>query len=223
MTMARAARAGRPGAFASPLRVRLTGLLCGLAVGSVPVLAGGQPAATPRSPAATAAPAAAVSEVARTADSIAVAPLRRGDAILVSFSTARAVTPAVEEAIASGLPTTFTYDVELRRPSTFWFDKLMASARIAVTVRFDPLTRRYHVTLLQDGRVAEDRTTDRVDDVRRWVSVFRDLPLFTTRELQERTAYDVRVRGRTSPRHTWSFWPWARSSAHGSAGFTFAP
>ena len=45
----------------------------------------------------------------------------------------------------SGLPTTFTYDVELRRPSTFWFDKLVDSARIAVTVRFDPLTRRYHV------------------------------------------------------------------------------
>ncbi len=154
---------------------------------------------------------------------ITVAPQRRGDSILVSFSTARAVTPAIEQAIASGLPTTFTYDVELRRPSTFWFDKLVASARIAVTVRFDPLTRRYHVTLLQDGRVAEERTTDRAEQVRRWVSVFERLPLFTTRELQEHTAYDVRVRGRTSPRHTWSFWPWARPSAHGSAGFTFAP
>jgi hypothetical protein len=154
---------------------------------------------------------------------ITVAPQARGESILVSFTTARAVTPAVEQAIASGLPTTFTYDVELRRPSTFWFDKLVASARIAVTVRFDPLTRRYHVTLLQDGRVAEDRTTDRVGDVHRWVSVFERLPLFTTRELQERASYDVRVRGRTSPRHTWSFWPWARPSAHGSAGFTFMP
>jgi hypothetical protein len=191
-------------------RARLAGLLCGLAGGLAPIAAGAQPAAPAARPV--------------TADGIiTVAPLRRGDAIFVSFSTARAVTPAVEQAIASGLPTTFTYDVELRRPSTFWFDKLMASARIAVTVRFDPLTRRYHVTLLQDGRVAEDRTTDRADEVRRWVSVFDGLPLFTTRELQQHTAYDVRVRGRTSPRHTWSFWPWARPSAHGSAGFTFVP
>ena len=30
----------------------------------------------------------------------------------------------------------------------------------------------------------------------------------------EHTEYDVRVRGRTAPRHTWSFWPWARPSAH---------
>ena len=185
---------------------------------------GWRPARPPRA----AQPAPAAGRQAVTADAgddaiITVAPQARGDSILVSFSTPRAVTPAIEQAIASGLPTTFTYDVELRRPSTFWFDKLVDSARIAVTVRFDPLTRRYHVTLLQDGRVAEERTTDHVEDVRRWVSVFERLPLFTTRELQEHTAYDVRVRGRTSPRHTWSFWPWARPSAHGSAGFTFVP
>jgi len=152
---------------------RLAGLWLGLAGGLAPA-AGAQPADDDAI--------------------ITVAPQARGGSILVSFSTPGAVTPAVEQAIASGLPTTFTYDVELRRPSTFWFDKLVDSARIAVTVRFEPLTRRYHVMLLQDGRVAEERTT-----------------------------YDVRVRGRTSPRHTWSLWPWSRPSAHGSAGFTFLP
>jgi hypothetical protein len=199
---------------------RLAGLVLGLAGGTAPA-AGAQRAAAP----VVAAPAPAKAAPADSDDDaiITVAPVARGDSILVSFSTSRAVTPAVEQAIASGLPTTFTYDVELRRPSMFWFDKLVDSARIAVTVRFEPLTRRYHVTLLQDGRVAEERTTDHVEDVRRWVSVFDRLPLFTTRELEQHTAYDVRVRGRTSPRHTWSFWPWARPSAHGSAGFTFLP
>jgi hypothetical protein len=170
------------------------------------------------------APAAAAAGTGAEDDAIiTVAPVARGDTVLVSFSTTGAITPSVEQAIASGLPTTFTYDVELRRPSIFWFDKLMASARIAVTVVFEPLTRRYHVTLLQDGRVAEERTTDRAADVTRWVSVFDRLPLFTTRELEANTAYDVRVRGRTLPRRTWSFWPWARPSAHGNAGFTFVP
>lgn len=191
-------------------RARLAGLLCGLACGLVPPVVLAQVAA----PAPAAETEAAV---------IVVAPLARGDMILVSFSTAKVVTPSIEQAIESGLPTTFTYDVELRRPSFFWFDKLVASARIAATVRFDPLTRRYHVTLLQDGRVAEEQSTDRAEDVRRWVSVFERLPLFTTRELTEQTSYDVHVRGRTTPRRTWSFWPWARPSAHGSAGFTFVP
>lgn len=200
---------------------RLAGLLWGLAVCAWPAAAFAQAPAAP----AAAAAAAAASAPAETDDDaiIVVEPQARGDTVLVSFSVAHAVTPSIERAIESGLPTTFTYDVELRRPSFFWFDKLVASARIAATVRFDALTRRYHVTLLQDGRVAEERSTDRVGDVREWVSKFQRLPLCTTRELVEHTDYDVHVRGRTTPRRTWSFWPWARPSAHGSAGFTFAP
>lgn len=217
MTVPRAALARRSRSPDWRRRARLAGLLWGLAGAGALAAAGQTPVPLP-----AASTAAATAETGDDAI-ITVAPVARGDSILVSFSTPRVVTPAVEQAIASGLPTTFTYDVELRRPSTFWFDKLVDSARIAVTVRFDPLTRRYHVTLLQDGRVAEERTTDWPEDVRRWVSVFERLPLFSTRELQERTSYDVRVRGRTSPRHTWSFWPWARPSAHGSAGFTFIP
>jgi hypothetical protein len=193
------------------------GVIWGAAACVAPAAAAAQTpvAAPPTAPATTEPPAGDAV--------ILVAPVARGDTVLVSFSTERAITPSVERTIASGLPTTFTYDVELRRPSFFWFDKLVASARIAATVRFDPLTRRYHVTLMQDGRVAEERATDAPADVRRWVSVFERLPLFTTRELEAHTGYDVRVRGRTSPRHTWSFWPWARPSAHGSAGFTFVP
>lgn len=152
---------------------------------------------------------------------IRVTPLARDGQVLVSFTTDAAVNAEVEGAIRSGLPTTFTYDVELRRGSIFWFDKLMGSARIAVTVRYDNLTRRYQVSLMQDGRVAESRSTESADAVRRWVSIFESLPLFSTRELRSNTEYYVRVRGRTSPRNTWSFWPWARPSAIGSATFTF--
>jgi hypothetical protein len=216
MTVAGAAFARRSRAPDRRRWARLAGLLCGLAGGAVPA------AAFPQ--AAKPAPAAAAPLAVEGDDAlIMVAPVARGDMILVSFSTSKVVTPSIEQAIESGLPTTFTYDVELRRPSFLWFDKLVASARIAATVRFDALTRRYHVTLLQDGRVAEERATDRAEEVRRWVSVFDRLPLFTTRELIEQTAYAVHVRGRTTPRRTWSFWPWARPSAHGSAGFTFVP
>jgi hypothetical protein len=154
---------------------------------------------------------------------IRVSPQARDGQVLVSFTTDPAITSEVEGAIQSGLPTTFTYDVELRRASAFWFDKLMGSARIAVTVRYDNLTRRYQVSLMQDGRVAESRSTESADAVRRWVSIFERLPLFSTRELRTETEYYVRVRGRTSPRNPWSVWPWARPSAIGSATFKFLP
>jgi hypothetical protein len=165
----------------------------------------------------------ASAEEASVGSIIHVAPRVQDGMVLVSFTTDHALTPAVEQAIQSGLPTTFTYDVELRQSSTFWFDKLVGSARIAVTVRYEALTRRYHVSLMQDGRVAEARETASAEDVGRWVSVFQSLPLFTTRELRQTTAYYVRVRGRTSPRNTWSFWPWRRPSAIGSGALTFQP
>jgi hypothetical protein len=203
-------------------RALLAGVWCGLAGGVAPAAAAAQAAKPLPAAAPAAAPTSAATPATDTDDAvIVVAPIARGDTILVSFSTSRALTPSIAQAIESGLPTTFTYDVELRRPSFLWFDKLVSSARIAATVRFDPLTRRYHVTLLQDGRVAEERATDRADEVRRWVSIFERLPLFSTRELTEHTGYSVHVRGRTTPGRTWSFWPWARPSAHGSAGFTF--
>ena len=62
---------------------------------------------------------------------------------------------------------------------------------------------------MQDGRVAESRSDRERRRGARLVSVFQRLPLFSTRELRA-TEYHVRVRGRTAPRNTWSFWPWAR-------------
>jgi hypothetical protein len=55
------------------------------------------------------------------------------------------------------------------------------------------------------------------------VSVFTRLPLFGTHQLQRNGRYYVLIRGRTSPRRTWSFWPWPQASASGSATFTFLP
>ena len=40
---------------------------------------------------------------------------------------------------------------------------------------------------MQDGRVAESRSTESAEAVRRWVSVFQSLPLFSTRELRSNT------------------------------------
>jgi Domain of unknown function (DUF4390) len=151
---------------------------------------------------------------------IEVSPLTQDGLVLVSFTTARVVSHDIERAINSGLPTTLTYDVELRRSSMFWFDQLIGSARIAATVRYDALTRRYHVSLTHDGRVAEARSTADARTVKRWISDFHRLPLFSARRLRAGTDYYVRVRGRTRPRNTWSFWPWYDPSATGIARLT---
>jgi len=161
--------------------------------------------------------------LAADAQSIRVTPVTRDEQVLVSFEMADAYTGTVREAVQSGLHTTFMYDVELRRSAALWFDRLVASARVSVSVKFDNLTRRYQVTITQDGRVSETTLTEDEDVVRRAVASFQRLPLFETRTLEANGEYYVRVRARLRPRSNWSILPWEREGALGSASFTFIP
>ncbi|MFN8059373.1 MAG: DUF4390 domain-containing protein [Vicinamibacterales bacterium] len=157
------------------------------------------------------------------AQTIDVRPLARDGQLLVSFEVRDAITSDVEAAIQSGLPTTFTYDVELRRGSATWVDRTLDTARVVVTVRFDNLTRRYQVSLTQDGRVEQVHVTEDLDVVRQWCSAFTRLPLFSTRDLEANAEYYIRVRGRTKPRNSMFSLPWDRTGVAGSAKFTFLP
>jgi hypothetical protein len=152
---------------------------------------------------------------------IRVTPLTRDGTVFVSFAADTAIDRELEQTIQSGLPTTFTYDVEVGRASALWFDRSVATTTIAATVRYDNLTRRYNVYLLQDGRVLETHPTDSATAVTQLVSHFHRMPLFSTRQLQANTEYYIRVRGRTRPRRSWTVFLWDRPSAFGSAKFTF--
>jgi hypothetical protein len=161
--------------------------------------------------------------IAAHAQAIRITPVASDDQLLVSFEMVDAYTSEVREAVQSGLQTTFTYDVELRRSAALWFDRLIASARVSASVKFDNLTRRYQVTITQDGRVSETTLTEDEELVRQAVASFQRLPLFNTRILEANGEYYVRVRARLRPRSNWSILPWEREGALGSASFTFIP
>jgi hypothetical protein len=58
---------------------------------------------------------------------ITVTPIARDGQGLVSFELSDGFTADVRDAIQSGLPTTFSYEVELRRQSSTWFDRTVAA------------------------------------------------------------------------------------------------
>lgn len=158
------------------------------------------------------------------AQAIQVTPLQRGGQVLVSFTLVDGFDEGVRAAMHSGLPTSFTYEVELRRAAALWVDRTMASATVTATVKYDNLTRRYQVSRTIDGRLeAEPQVTDSEDLVRTLVTVFDKLALFATADLEANAEYYLKVSARTSPRSTWFLWPWGRHSASGRATFTFIP
>src|SRR5216684_4898230 len=80
-----------------------------------------------------------------------VTPLQRDGQVLVSFELSDGLSPDVQDAIQSGLPTTFSYEVELRQGSAL-FDRTIAAVSLTASVRFDNLTRRYQMSRSVDGR-----------------------------------------------------------------------
>src|SRR5213593_986494 len=149
---------------------------------------------------------------------ISVTPIARDGQVLVSLDLSDGFSDEVRDAIQSGLPTTFSYEVELRRGATL-FDRTIASVTITATVRFDNLTRRYQMSRSFDGRVEDARPTDDPNVVKRWMTHFERIAVSTTSALEANGEYYVRVRAHTRPRNAWFFWPWG-GTVLGHAKFT---
>jgi hypothetical protein len=160
--------------------------------------------------------------MARGADGppdLTVTPIAGDGQISVSFDLSDGYTPDVRDAIHSGLLTTFTYELDLRRGAAL-FDRTVASVTVTAVVRFDNLTRRYQMWRTVDGRVEDARPTEDQDVVRAWMTHFERVPLSATTALEPNGEYYVRVRAQTRPRNAWPFWPWG-GAALGQAKFTF--
>ena len=142
--------------------------------------------------------------------------------VRVDFQVSGAVSEAVREAIQSGLPTTFAYDVTLQQSSRWWFDRTIAYMRVSAVVRFDNLTRRYQITFIEDGRVEDVRTTDDEATAIDWLTNFHGRRLSSHR-LVEDGEYHVNVKAQTRPRMLGWAWPWTPGSALGSVSFRFRP
>jgi hypothetical protein len=150
---------------------------------------------------------------------LTVTPIARDGQVVVTFDLSDGFTDDVRDAIQSGLATTFSYEVDLRRGSAV-FDRTVASVVIRAVVRFDNLTRRYQMSRTVDGRVEDARPTEDQNAVRAWMTHFDRIPLSPTAQLEPNGEYYVRVRARTRPHNAWFFWPWG-GTALGQATFTF--
>src|SRR5438876_7539643 len=114
------------------------------------------------------------------AESLRIVPLVHDDEVLVSIELNDGYTDAVRDTIASGLRTTFTYDVELRMTVPAWIDRTIATAVVSTTDQYDNLTRHHNLSRSVDGRVEQTLSTEDESVVRRWLTMWTQLPLCRT-------------------------------------------
>jgi hypothetical protein len=154
---------------------------------------------------------------------VRVTPRVRDGRVWVSFALADGYSGDVRNAIRSGLPITFTYDIELRRTVPFWPDRTLTMASIALSVQYDSLTRRHQLARTLDGRIQANKVTEDEAEVRSWLTGLDSVQLFATSALEPNAEYYVRVRARTQPTDSLFRWPWERGLATANANFTFIP
>jgi hypothetical protein len=158
---------------------------------------------------------------ARADETLRIIPIVSDDTVLVSAELADAYSDDIRQAIASGLRTTFTYDIELRMVVPGWVDRTIATAAVTTTDQYDNLTRRHALSRLIDGRVKEASVTEDDTVVRRWLTTLSRVPLCDTSKLDAARDYYVRISARAKPRSS-SLIGWA-TAVVGQAKFTFIP
>jgi hypothetical protein len=154
------------------------------------------------------------------AEHIEVTPLVADDRVLASFTTPSSFAADAHEIVKSGLLLTFTFTVELRRPSAIWFDHTLSSVTVASSVKFDNLTGVYQVSKLVDGRVVWSEQTRHDAEVRQWMTTFEKVALVSPVPLERNEEYYVQVRMHATPKRTFSLWPFSGDTASGRAVFT---
>lgn len=111
------------------------------------------------------------------------------------------------QALQSGLPTSFTYSVEIFRDRPNWFDSEVARARIEVICTFNSVTREYLLNYRRDKRLVRSETfTDLAALVKRMTAI--DEPdLF---DIGSRKPYKLKVRAKADLMRGWLMYviPW---------------
>jgi hypothetical protein len=72
--------------------------------------------------------------------------------LLVHFKVKDCFTKKMEEAVLAGIPTTFTFFLELHRERDFWFDSRLVSGVTRHTIKYDTVKKIFYVTFSGNGR-----------------------------------------------------------------------
>ncbi|MDQ3281862.1 MAG: DUF4390 domain-containing protein [Acidobacteriota bacterium] len=115
------------------------------------------------------------------------------------------------EALQSGLPTSFTYYVEIFRDRPNWFDDSIAEARIEVICTFNSLTREYLLNYRRDRRLVRSESFSDLGELERHMTQISEADFF---DIGRRRPYKLKVRVKADLMRGWLMYviPWEVSS-----------
>jgi hypothetical protein len=112
--------------------------------------------------------------------------------LLVYFVTKGCFTPEMNKAIQNGIPTTFTFLIEIFKPRSLWPNKKLASLKVHHTIKYDSLRQEYTVILSERGNqtvVVKDYSK-----AQEMMADISNLQLVPLQVLEKNNQYQLRIK-----------------------------
>jgi hypothetical protein len=135
-----------------------------------------------------------------------------GSQVTVHFSMADAfANEETAQALQSGLPTSFTYVIEIFRDRPNWFDEGISRSRVEVIATFNSVTREYLLNYRRDRRLARSETFTDIAALQKRMTTIDEPDLF---DIGGRRPYKIKVRVKADLRRGWLLYliPWEVST-----------
>ncbi|HJT17776.1 MAG TPA: DUF4390 domain-containing protein [Thermoanaerobaculia bacterium] len=108
--------------------------------------------------------------------------------------------PDIIQTLQSGVPTGFTYVIEIYRDRPNWFDEGIDRSRIEVIATFNSVTREYLMNYRRDRKLVRSETFTDVAALEKRMSTVDEADLF---DIGKRKPYKLRVRAKADFRREW--------------------
>ena len=128
--------------------------------------------------------------------------------LYLSFSIAGAFTREINELVHSGKEVLFIHRVEIIKKRTVWFDRTVKNIDISCSVRYDNLTKKYHLKKTIEGEEVEEKVTDLEIEMRRFMTHFEKLFLAERSNLPKTRKLVARVKSKLKNDFVFLFIPW---------------
>jgi hypothetical protein len=114
----------------------------------------------------------------------------------VSFNLENYFTEKMEEAIQSGIQTTFTFYIQLYQMRGWWKDKKMASAEFHHVVQYHPIQKVYQVTLEENHSSA---VVSSLDEAKKLMSGVKEFEIRSSSPIEPGVPAYFRIKAELVP------------------------
>jgi hypothetical protein len=114
----------------------------------------------------------------------------------VSFSVEDCFTERMEEAIQTGIPTVFTFYLQLYQVKSWWRDEKVVSLQFQHTIQYSPIQGEYQVTF---GEKGTSRVTQNFEEAKRWMAKVQEAEIKPSSQIIPGVVTYLRIKAELDP------------------------